>query len=48
MVNVRRVTLRWDNHYTSTLRGKTDVEITADAVKVGINYHLNNNEAGLK
>ncbi len=31
-----------DNHYTSTLRGKTDVEITADAVKLGINYHLGN------
>jgi outer membrane immunogenic protein len=35
----------WDNHYTSTLRGKTEVEITADAVKVGINYHLNNEGA---
>jgi outer membrane immunogenic protein len=34
-----------EHHYTSVLRGKTEVEITADAVKVGINYHLNNEGA---
>jgi hypothetical protein len=29
------------NHYTSTLSdGKTDVSVTADAVKLGINYHV--------
>ena len=29
------------NHYTSQLSdGKTDVSVTADAVKVGINYHV--------
>jgi outer membrane immunogenic protein len=38
----------YSNHYTSTItNGKTDVSITADAVKFGINYHLNN-EAELK
>ena len=31
---------RYSNHYTSTLKGNTDVSITADAVKVGINYHV--------
>ena len=31
-----------EQHYTAVLRGKTEVEITADAVKVGFNYHLNN------
>ena len=36
-----------ERHYTSVLKGKTDVEITADAVKLGINYHLNS-EADLK
>ncbi len=35
------------NHYTSTINGKTDVSITADAVKLGINYHLGN-DAGMK
>ena len=29
-------------HYTSTINGKTDVSITADAVTLGINYHLGN------
>ena len=38
---------QYSNHYTSTVDGKTDVSITADAVKIGINYHLNN-EAELK
>jgi outer membrane immunogenic protein len=37
----------YDNHYTSTLRGRTEVSITADAVKLGINYHLND-QAGLR
>jgi outer membrane immunogenic protein len=31
----------YDNHYTSTLRGKTEVSITADAVWMGISYHFN-------
>ncbi len=32
---------QFDNHYTSTItNGKTDVSITADAVKIGINYHF--------
>ncbi len=34
-------------HYTSTLYGKTDVSVTADAVTLGVNYHLTN-EAGLQ
>ncbi len=34
-------------HYTSKLDGKTDVSVTADAVTLGVNYHLNN-EAGMK
>ncbi len=38
---------QYNNHYTSTIDGKTEVSITADAVKIGINYHLNN-EAELK
>ncbi len=38
---------QYSNHYTSTIDGKTEVSITADAVKIGINYHLNN-EAELK
>ncbi len=34
-------------HYTSTIsNGKTDVSVTADAVTLGVNYHLNND--GLK
>lgn len=33
-------------HYTSKLNGNTDVSLTADAVSVGVNYHLNND--GLK
>ena len=33
--------------FTSRLSGKTDVAVTADAVSVGVNYHLNN-EAGWK
>jgi outer membrane immunogenic protein len=36
-----------DGHWTSKLNGKTDVSVTADAVTVGVNYHLNN-EAGTK
>ncbi len=36
------------NHYTSTLNGKTDVSITADAVSVGINYHVGGNSDGMK
>ena len=31
----------WDNHYTSTIRGHAEVSITADVVKVGINYRFN-------
>ena len=32
---------QYSGHYTSTItNGKTDVSITADAVKVGINYHV--------
>jgi outer membrane immunogenic protein len=27
-------------HYTSTLNGKTNVSVTADAVTVGVNYHF--------
>ncbi len=27
-------------HYTSNINGKTDVSVTADAVKVGLNYHV--------
>ena len=39
----------YNNHYTSTItNGKTDVSITADAVTVGLNYHLNNTDAGMK
>jgi outer membrane immunogenic protein len=37
---------QYSNHYTSTIDGKTDVSITADAVKVGLNYHIG--EGGLK
>ena len=34
---------QYSGHYTSTIsNGKTDVSITADAVKVGINYHVGN------
>jgi outer membrane immunogenic protein len=29
-------------HYTSTINGKANVSATADAVTVGVNYHLNN------
>jgi outer membrane immunogenic protein len=29
-----------NGHYTSTLNGKTNVSVTADAVTVGLNYHL--------
>jgi outer membrane immunogenic protein len=29
-------------HYTSIINGKTNVSVTADAVTVGVNYHLNN------
>jgi outer membrane immunogenic protein len=38
---------QYNNHYTSTVNGKTDISITADTIKLGINYHLNN-EAELK
>ena len=39
---------QYDNHYTSTLtNGKTDVSVTADAVKFGINYHFSD-EAELR
>ncbi len=38
---------QYSNHYTSTLNGKTDVSLTADAVTVGLNYHING-EAALK
>jgi outer membrane immunogenic protein len=39
---------QYSGHYTSTIsNGKTDVSITADAVKVGINYHVGG-EGGLK
>jgi outer membrane immunogenic protein len=31
----------YSNHYTSTLEGKSKVSFTADAVTIGINYHLN-------
>jgi outer membrane immunogenic protein len=34
-----------NGHYTSTLDGKTNVSVTADAVTVGLNYHLNNSDA---
>lgn len=34
-------------HFTSNINGKTDVSFTADAVTLGVNYHLNN-EAELK
>ena len=34
-------------HYTSTISGKTDASITADAVTLGVNYHLGN-DAGTK
>ncbi len=37
----------YSNHYTSTINGSTDVSITADAVKLGVNFHLNN-DAELK
>jgi outer membrane immunogenic protein len=30
-----------NGHYTSTINGKTNVSVTADAVTVGVNYHLN-------
>ena len=30
----------YNNHYTSTLDGKTRVSFTADAVTFGVNYHL--------
>ncbi|KAI94117.1 hypothetical protein T281_12770 [Rhodomicrobium udaipurense JA643] len=37
------------NHYTSTLKGSTKVDITADAVTVGLNYHIGGGEyVGLK
>jgi outer membrane immunogenic protein len=29
-------------HYTSTINGKLDASLTADAVTLGLNYHLNN------
>jgi outer membrane immunogenic protein len=29
-------------HYTSNIRGSADVSLTADAVMVGLNYHLDN------
>ena len=35
------------DHYTSTITGKTDVSLGADAVKFGINYHVGG-EGGLK
>ncbi|MBJ7534766.1 porin family protein [Rhodomicrobium vannielii ATCC 17100] len=36
-------------HYTSTLDGKTKVDFTADAVTVGLNYHVGGGEyVGLK
>jgi outer membrane immunogenic protein len=35
------------NHYTSTITGKTEVSVTADAVTLGFNYHLSN-DAELK
>jgi outer membrane immunogenic protein len=38
---------KYSNHYTSTIEGKSDVSITADAIKLGINYHLSD-EAELK
>lgn len=34
-------------HYTSNINGKTNVSITADAVTLGVNYHLNGG-AGLQ
>ena len=36
-----------ETFFTSRLSGKTDMAVTADAVSLGVNYHLNN-EAGLK
>ncbi len=36
-----------DGHYTSIINGKTDVWLGADAVTLGINYHLSN-EAELR
>jgi outer membrane immunogenic protein len=38
----------WDHHYTSTLRGKADISITADSVTVGLNYHLDSGGGALK
>jgi outer membrane immunogenic protein len=38
----------WDNHYTSTLRGKAEVSITADAITVGLNYHFGASGGALK
>jgi outer membrane immunogenic protein len=32
-------------HYTSTLTGKTNVSVTADAVTVGLNYHLHDSDS---
>ncbi len=31
----------YNNHYTSTIDGRTKVSLTADAVTFGINYHFN-------
>jgi outer membrane immunogenic protein len=35
----------YSNHYTSTLDGQTKVSVTADAVTVGVNYHINGEAA---
>jgi outer membrane immunogenic protein len=31
---------QYSNHWTSTITGKSDVSVTADAVKLGVNYHV--------
>jgi outer membrane immunogenic protein len=35
------------DHFTSSINGKSDVSVTADAVKLGVNYHVGG-EGGLK
>ena len=40
---------QYNNRYTSTITNdKTEVSVTADAVKFGINYHLAGSADGLK
>ena len=48
-VLARRPGAQYNNHYTSTITNdKTEVSVTADAVKFGINYHLAGSADGLK